>query len=153
MPSAHASPMLRVSGLAKRYMRGGLWRNRSEIAAVDGVDFEIPEGATLALVGESGSGKSTVARYVANLEKPDRGEIWIDGEDVMGHPATERRSHESLLLRNRVRMVFQDAVTSMNPRLAAFEVVEEPLLIMGLSVSLRRQAAQKVIREEGSIRW
>jgi len=148
LPSLTLNPMLRVEGLSKRYVRGGLWRNRSEVAAVDGVDFEIHEGRTLALVGESGSGKSSVARCVANLEKPDRGSVWIDGRDATVR-RTIRRSREGLFLQNRVQMVFQDAVTSMNPRLTALEVVEEPLLIMGVDRSLRRQAAEKVVREVG----
>ncbi|HVM91322.1 MAG TPA: dipeptide/oligopeptide/nickel ABC transporter ATP-binding protein [Terriglobales bacterium] len=148
MPSLTLNPMLRVEGLTKRYVRGGLWRNRSEVAAVDGVDFEIHEGRTLALVGESGSGKSSVARCVAYLERPDRGSIWIDGRDVTAR-RSKQRSRVGLFLRNRVQMVFQDAVTSMNPRLTALEVVEEPLLIMGLDRSLRKQAAEKVVREVG----
>ncbi len=148
---------MRVRGLSKRYVRGGLWRNRSPVMAVEAVDFEIFAGKTLALVGESGSGKSTVARCVARLEKPDSGEIWIDGE-ALAHRHTanhanpegaDRRSRERLLLRNRVQMVFQDAVTSMNPRFSAAQVVEEPLLIMGLDASLRRQAARTVVNEVG----
>jgi ABC-type glutathione transport system ATPase component len=149
LPGPVAHPLLRVRGLSKRYVRGGLWRNRVHVAAVQGVDFEIPEGRTLALVGEAGSGKSTVARCVANLEKPDAGEIWIDGQEMANRRAAHRRSRESLLLLSRVQMVFQDAVTSMNPRLTALEVVEEPLLIMRLDVSLRRQAVQTVVREVG----
>ena len=148
MANLALNPMLRVDGLSKRYLRGGLWRNREQVAAAVDVDFEIHEGRTLALVGQSGSGKSTVARCVANLEKPDHGSIWIDGLDVTARRG-KPRSRERLLLRNRVQMVFQDAVTSMNPRLTALEVVEEPLLIMGLEASLRRQAANTVVREVG----
>ena len=142
------NPMLRVDGLSKRYVRGGLWRNRAAVAAAENIHLEIHEGKTLALVGQSGSGKSTVARCVANLEKPDHGTIWIDGRDVTTRRGRQR-SREGLLLRNRVQMVFQDAVASMNPRLTALEVVEEPLLIMGLEASLRKQAAQTVVREVG----
>jgi ABC-type glutathione transport system ATPase component len=142
------NPLLRVKGLSKRYVRGGLWRNRVRVTAVDEVDFEILEGGTLALVGESGSGKSTVARCVADLEKPDRGEVWIEGQELtVWRPGN--RSREALLTRNRVQMVFQDAVTSMNPRLTALQVVEEPLLIMGLDVPLRRQAVETVVKEVG----
>jgi len=94
------------------------------VAAVSGVDFEIPRGQTLAVVGESGSGKSTVARCVTRLEKPDSGRILIRGTDI-----AQLHSHDLLPFRASIQIVFQDAVTSMNPRFSALEVIEEPLLI------------------------
>ncbi|MFY9841537.1 MAG: ATP-binding cassette domain-containing protein [Terriglobales bacterium] len=118
--------MLRVDGLAKHYVRGGLWRNRVPISAVGRVDFEIARGQTLALVGESGSGKSTVARCVARLESPDSGQILFQGTDI-----AQLHSRELLPFRSSIQMVFQDAVTSMNPRFSALEVIEEPVLIAG----------------------
>lgn len=136
--------MLRVSKLTKRYVRGGLWRKRVPVAAVDGVDFEVPPGQTLALVGESGSGKSTVARCVALLEKPEAGQISIGGQEVTHLPA-----NALLPLRSQVQMVFQDAVTSMNPRFTAAEAVEEPLLIQGQDGPRRRNAALNSIDEVG----
>ena len=150
LPSPSANPLLRVKGLSKRYVRGGLWWNRAPVAAVDDVSLEIPAGKTLALVGESGSGKSTVARCVARLENPDTGEIWLDEEEdrTPRHAATASRSSR-LLFRNRVQMVFQDAVTSMNSRFSAAQVVEEPLLVMRLDARLRRQAARTVVNEVG----
>ncbi|MGH9642391.1 MAG: ABC transporter ATP-binding protein [Terriglobales bacterium] len=124
------------------------------MAAVVGVNFEVSKGKTLALVGESGSGKSTVARCVAGLEEPNSGQIWLDGEDPGNHgreisEAARHGTGKRLLSRNRVQMVFQDAVTSMNPRFCAARVIEEPLLIMGLGARLRRQAAQTAMNEVG----
>jgi ABC-type glutathione transport system ATPase component len=116
--------LLRVKALGKKYVRGGLWGKRVSVVAVNGVDFEIAYGQTLALVGESGSGKSTVARCVTRLEKPDSGEILIEGADIAQLPARELAP-----FRRGVQMVFQDAVTAMNPRFSALEIVEEPLLI------------------------
>ncbi|MGA9352619.1 MAG: dipeptide/oligopeptide/nickel ABC transporter ATP-binding protein [Terriglobales bacterium] len=142
------TPLLRVRGLSKRYVRGGLWRNRTPVSAADGVDLDIFAGQTLALVGESGSGKSTVARCVARLEKPDHGEIWIDSDIHAAEPG-KRNTRERLLQRNRVQMVFQDPVTSMNPRFTAAQVVEEPLLIMGVGARLRRDAARTVVNDVG----
>ena len=134
---------LRVSGLAKRYVRGGLWRERV-VEAVRGVDFEIAAGRTLALVGESGSVKSTVARCVALLEKSDAGQIWIGDTDIAS------LSLSALLpWRTQVQMVFQDAVTSMNPRFTAAEAVEEPLLIMGKDEALRRETVRSSVNEVG----
>lgn len=154
-----ADAMLRVRAVSKRYVRGGLLWNRTQVAAVDGVDLEIPAGRTLALVAESGSGKSTVARCVARLEEPDAGEIWIAGERIAGRdpgnpdspkPDSARRgARANLLLRNQVQMVFQDASTSMNPRFTARRVIEEPLLIMGVSAQLRGDAARTAVNEVG----
>jgi ABC-type glutathione transport system ATPase component len=115
---------LHVKGLCKQYVRGGLWRKRVPVAAVTEVDFEIPHGQTLALVGESGSGKSTVARCVTRLERPDSGQILIQGADI-----AQLDSRGLAPFRSGIQMVFQDAVTAMNPRFSALEVIEEPLLI------------------------
>lgn len=132
-----------VSGLSKRYVGGPLWRRRVSIAAVD-VDLQIMRGATLALVGESGSGKSTVARCIARLEKPDSGQILIGNQDI-----ANLKGRELSLIRADVRMVFQDAVTSMNPRFTAAQVVEEPLLIRGQSAQHRREAVRAAMLEVG----
>jgi peptide/nickel transport system ATP-binding protein len=94
------------------------------VLAADQVSFEIPPGKTLALVGSSGSGKSTVARCVTRLEKPDAGEIWMGETDIA------RLASRSLApFRAKLQMIFQDSASSMNPRLSAAEVIEEPLLI------------------------
>jgi ABC-type glutathione transport system ATPase component len=116
--------LLRVKGLCKQYVRGGLWRKLLPVAAVSCVDFEILRGQTLALVGESGSGKSTVARCVTRLERPDSGQILIQGTDI-----AQLDSRNLAPFRSGIQMVFQDAVTSMNPRFSALEVIDEPLLI------------------------
>src|SRR6202171_5809129 len=116
--------LLRVKGLCKQYVRGGLWRKRVPVAAARCVDFEIPRGQTLALVGKSGSGKSTVARCVTRLERPDSGQILIQGADI-----AQLNSRDLVPFRSGIQMVFQDAVTSMNPRFSALEVIDEPLLI------------------------
>jgi ABC-type glutathione transport system ATPase component len=142
-------PLLRVRGLTKRYVRGGLWRKRVSVAAVDGVELEIPRGQTLALVGESGSGKSTVARCVARIEKPDSGQIWIGEQNV-----ADLDSRALLPLRTQVQMIFQDAVTSMNPRFTAAEVVEEPLLIQAQPAPLRADVVRTFMLEVGlSANW
>src|ERR1700675_1173483 len=116
--------LLRVKGLSKQYVRGGLWRKHVPVAAVRCVDFDVPRGQTLALVGESGSGKSTVARCVTRLERPDSGQILIRGAAI-----AQLNSRDLVPFRSGIQMVFQDAVTSMNPRFSALEVIEEPLLI------------------------
>ena len=116
--------LLRVKGLCKHYVRGGLWGKHVPVAAVSCVDFDIPRGKTLALVGESGSGKSTVARCVTRQERPDSGQILIQGTDI-----AQLRSRDLAPFRSGIQLIFQDAVTAMNPRFSALEVIEEPLLI------------------------
>src|ERR1700722_3298086 len=140
--------LLRVHGLSKRYVRGALWR-RVTVAAVNCVSFEIPRGQTLALVGESGSGKSTVARCVTRLERPDTGQILIDGTDI-----SSIDSRALAPFRARIQMVFQDAGTAMNPRFTALEVIEEPLLIQSKSRTgnnrpLSHDAARDLMQEVG----
>jgi ABC-type glutathione transport system ATPase component len=136
-------PFVRVKGLSKSYVRGGVWRRRVRVVAVENADFEIPLGKTLALVGESGSGKSTVARCIARLEKPDAGEILVDdaGRAPTGSQASSWRSL--------VQMVFQDPATSMNPRFTAFQAVEEPLLIDGHDASRLEQTVRAAMHAVG----
>src|SRR6202158_3084681 len=139
--------LLCVKGLCKRYVRGGLWRKRAPVAAVRCVDFDVPRGQTLALVGESGSGKSTVARCVTRLERPDSGQILIQGADI-----AQLNSRDLGPFRSGIQMVFQDAVTSMNPRFSALEVIDEPLLIRaqaGCNRQSRRELARDVMVEVG----
>src|SRR2546422_8492986 len=100
---------------------------------------------TLALVGSSGSGKSTVARCVTRVEKPDAGQIWMGGTDISWLGNRDLRPY-----RSEIQMIFQDAVTSMNPRLSAAQVIEEPLLIQGRgSKEDRRSRAPEMMREVG----
>ena len=133
---------LSVQGLSKRYVAGGRWHRRVHIAAACEIDFEISKGKTLALVGASGSGKSTVARCVTRLERPDSGNIRLDGRDIA------QLSHRDLaLVRPSIQIIFQDAVTSINPRFSAAEAIEEPLRIQGKNRSERRHIAEAVMQE------
>jgi len=108
------------------------------------VGFEIPRGQTLALVGDSGSGKSSVARCVTRLETPDSGQILIQGTDI-----AQLRACDLAPFRSGIQMVFQDAVTSMNPRLSALEVIEEPILIHGRDVEDRQDLTRLLMEEVG----
>ena len=145
-------PVLRVSGLSKSYRRkGAVWQRTDDvIVAASDVEFEIFAGQTLALVGSSGSGKSTVARCVTRLEKPDAGQISLEGTDIARFDSRALRS-----FRPKLQMVFQDAATSMNPRFTAAEVIEEPLRIQKQGdKSARRTRAEELMQEVGlSPRW
>ena len=146
-----AKPVLRVRGLSKNYRRRVAPFARSEVVvAAEDVGIEIFAGQTLALVGRSGSGKSTVARCVTRLEKPDAGEVWLEGADIARLGSAELRP-----FRRKVQMVFQDAATSMNPRFTAAEIIEEPLLIQRQGdASSRRVRAGELMQEVGlSPQW
>ncbi len=130
---------LQVIGLSKNYVLGGLWKKRVQVAAVASADFGIQRGQTLALVGESGSGKSTVARCVARIERPDAGQILLQGTDI-----AQLTSRTLLPFRSLIQMVFQDAVTSMNPRFSALEAIEEPLVIQRKTMSNRQERRDRV---------
>lgn len=123
--NAEDRPLLRVVNLRKSYVRRGRWaRNVCEVEPLRGVDLTLQHGRGLALIGASGSGKSTLARCLAGLEKPDSGEIRWVGQNLeqYGCSSTFRDSA-------RAQMVYQDPAWSLNPRLAASDIVSEPLLI------------------------
>jgi len=144
--TGNSLPFLRVCGLTKHYLRrGGVLRKSIPVAAVSQVDFEIPPGKTLALVGSSGSGKSTVARCVTRLEAPDAGQVWLGGTDISRLGSRNLRG-----FRAEIQMIFQDAVTSMNPRFSAAQIIEEPLLIQQRgSKEERRSRAKELMSEAG----
>jgi peptide/nickel transport system ATP-binding protein len=137
-------PLMQVRGLSKKYIRGGLWRRHIPVPAAFDVAFEVCRGRTLALVGASGSGKSTVARCVTRLEQPDSGQIWLEGTEIVN-----LSSHELRPIRSTIQMIFQDAVTSMNARFTAAEVLEEPLRLAGRSRMERRAMAEIWMKEVG----
>ncbi|HEY1799294.1 MAG TPA: dipeptide/oligopeptide/nickel ABC transporter ATP-binding protein [Terriglobales bacterium] len=142
--SQQSNSLLRVRKLSKSYVRGNLLRGRVPVEAAKDVHFEVDCAHTLAIIGASGSGKSTVARCIAGLERPDVGEVWIDGTDIAQLSFRELRPFRSV-----VQMIFQDAATSMNPRFSAAEVIEEPLLIQGQHREERRHIAETLMKKVG----
>ena len=92
------------------------------VRAVDGVDIEVERGTTYGLVGESGCGKSTFGRALLRLIEPVAGSIRIDGVDILGLKSRELRA-----MRRRMQMVFQDPLSSLNPRQTIESILLEPL--------------------------
>jgi ABC-type oligopeptide transport system ATPase subunit len=114
-----------VSHLVKDFVRGGgLFRKGTRIAAVDDVSFSIEEGETFGLVGESGSGKTTTGRCMLRLVEPTAGAVRFRGDDVLAFSRGRLRQ-----ARRDMQIVFQDPYSSLNPRMRALEIVEEPLII------------------------
>ena len=116
-------PLLEIRDLEKTFVSGGPFSQKKAVVAASGVTFEIRRGEAVALVGESGSGKSTLGRMILRLETPDRGEIRLDGRNVL---ETERRG-AGLAYRKRVQMIFQDPFGSLNPVHDVAYHLERPL--------------------------
>jgi oligopeptide transport system ATP-binding protein len=118
-------PLVEVSHLVKTFTRGGgLLRKGTPVTAVDDVSFTIDAGETFGLVGESGSGKTTTGRCLLRLIEPTSGVVRFDGENVLEFSRTRMRE-----ARRRMQIVFQDPYSSLNPRMRAGQIVEEPLII------------------------
>jgi peptide/nickel transport system ATP-binding protein len=127
-------PMLEIRNLAKSFpVRNAFGRQIGEVRAVDDVSFSIEKGKVYGLAGESGSGKSTIARMIMGLEKPDAGEILIDGEGL----AKTRRHHS-----RHVQMVFQNPGSSLNPRRTVGQSVAVPLDAHGFSGNRRQRISE-----------
>jgi oligopeptide/dipeptide ABC transporter ATP-binding protein len=122
-------PLLEVRDLKKQFpiIKGLFSRVSGQVRAVDGVSFHIGRGETLGLVGESGCGKSTVGRTMLKLLEPTAGSIHVDGQDI-----TALGAEAMLPYRKRLQMVYQDPYASLNPRMSAGQIVEEPLVIHGV---------------------
>jgi oligopeptide transport system ATP-binding protein len=132
--------LVEVSHLVKYFVRNaGLLRKGTRVMAVDDVSFVIEEGETFGLVGESGSGKTTTGRCLLRLVEPSSGGIRFRGEDVLAlSPARLRAA------RRQMQIVFQDPYSSLNPRMRAQEIVEEPLIIhrLGNKIVRRERVAE-----------
>ncbi|HEX3645224.1 MAG TPA: ATP-binding cassette domain-containing protein [Vicinamibacterales bacterium] len=129
-------PLVEVSHLVKTFTRSAGWlRPGTRVAAVDDVSFSIDQGETFGLVGESGSGKTTTGRCMLRLIEPSSGEVRFRGEDVLAF-----RKRRLRLARRDMQIVFQDPYSSLNPRMRARAIVEEPLIIHQLGARAERQA-------------
>ena len=113
-------------GLRRRAVSGK--REAEDIVAVDDVSFEVASGECLGLVGESGCGKTTTARMILRSITPDAGSIIYNDHGVL-RDVLALKGAELFDYRRKVQFVFQDPFSSLNPRMTAYDIVSEPLVI------------------------
>ncbi len=106
-----------------------------KIQAVSGISFDVAEGETVGLVGESGCGKSTTARAVVQLPRPTSGSVAFGADDL-----TKLSSSQLRKVRRQLQFVFQDPISSLNPRRRVGEIVAEPLRVWGWGNERSRRA-------------
>ncbi|MFD3747088.1 dipeptide ABC transporter ATP-binding protein [Nocardia sp. NPDC058633] len=139
--------VLRVTDLVKVFplTSGVLLRRRTgEVRAVDGINFSVRAGRTLALVGESGSGKSTTLSQIMDLARPQSGSI-----EVLGHDVATLTKSGIREIRRKMQIVFQDPSASLDPRLPIFDVLAEPLRIDGRSREEVNRRVPELLRQVG----
>lgn len=135
--SLNSASLLEVRDLKTWFpIKKGVFRKTvGHVRAVDGVSFSLEKGKTLALVGESGCGKTTVGRSILRLVEPQSGSVKFRGQELMGLAEEELR-----LLRHKMQMVFQDPMTSLNPRMRVLDIVAEGIDAFGLATSKSERA-------------
>ncbi|ADJ13883.1 ABC transporter ATP-binding protein [Halalkalicoccus jeotgali] len=143
-------PLVEINGLRKYYEQEAGYLDRlfpgekPSVKAVDGLDLEVHEGETLGLVGESGCGKSTAGRAILHLDPPTDGTVVFAGADLGDLSKSELRKK-----RKDMQMVFQDPMSSLDPRMTVGQTVMEPLKIHGLAEGRRRQRVLELLEEVG----
>jgi len=125
-----ADDLLAATGLVVSYGRPGALLARGQPAAtvLHGVDIRVGKGETVGIVGESGSGKTTLGRALIGLVKPASGTVVFDGTQMTSLDESQRRP-----FRRRMQMIFQDPMSSLNPRHTIGRILIEPVLLHGLA--------------------
>ena len=129
IPREDREVTLEVENLHREFplTKGALVKRRiGTVQAVNHISFDVRTGECMAIVGESGSGKTTTLLEIMNLEPPADSRIVICGQDASSMNAAQRRA-----ARKHIQMVFQDPMSSLNPRMTVKEIIQEPLDALG----------------------
>ncbi len=132
------TPLIRIRGLAKAYRRGGQW-----LPVLNDINLDVGRGEFIALMGPSGSGKSTLLNLIAGIDQPNEGTIEVDGVDIATLSEGELADWRAAT----VGFIFQ--FYNLLPVLSAFENVELPLLLTGLSSRQRKERVATVLELVG----
>jgi oligopeptide/dipeptide ABC transporter ATP-binding protein len=144
-----AQPLLSVRNLKKEFpiKKGVLARQVGAVRAVNDVSFDVARGETLGVVGESGCGKTTTGRAILRLIEPTSGEIKFEGRDVRSMGTSELRA-----LRREMQIIFQDPVSSLNPRMTVGAIIREGLTIHKLAEGAAADARVRQLLQEVGLR-
>ena len=144
-----AEPLLSVRNLRKLFpiRKGVLARQVGAVQAVNDVSFDVARGETLGVVGESGCGKTTTGRIVLRLIEPTSGDISFEGKDVRAMGTSELRA-----LRREMQIIFQDPVSSLNPRMTIGAMIREGLTIHRLAEGKAADDRVRQLLEEVGLR-
>lgn len=125
-----SKPIVEVRDLKTHFpiKKGLLARTVGYVKAVDGVSFAVQPGKSLGLVGESGCGKTTVGRTLLRLIPATAGEVLYKGENFFAYQGEELRR-----LRRQMQIIFQDPVSSLNPRMTVGNIIGEPIVVHGIA--------------------
>ena len=126
-------PLLMVEGLEVRHHSHG-----GAVNALNGVSFSIARGQTIGLVGESGCGKSTLAKTIVGLYRAAAGRILFSGADITPKGVFRQKTRRRAVTR-KLQMVFQDPLTSLNPRSSIGRIIEEPMIVHRLGNRTERK--------------
>lgn len=119
-------PVLEVLDVERVYGSNTKSRRQRNVHALKGVSFDVRPGEKFGIVGESGSGKSTLVRIIAGLDHPSSGEVRFEGETISNRAERQLRH-----VRGRIQMIFQDPMSSLDPRMTVSRAVAEPLVAQG----------------------
>ncbi len=137
LPPVGDGPVLSVRDLVVEFRSGS-----QRVQAVSGISFEVRQGETLGLVGESGCGKSTTGRTLVQVQPPTSGTISFLGRDLGSMSTRQLRQ-----ARTKIQMIFQDPISSLNPRRRVRDIVAEPLVIWKRGSKQERQKKVRAMLE------
>lgn len=139
-------PLLRVRNLHTWFpVRRGIFSKIAVyVRAVDGVSLDIRRGEAFGLVGESGCGKTTLGRTLLGLERATKGEVWFGG-DLLGRLTRKEMNR----LRQRMQVIFQDPMSSLNPRMTVMDIITEGLVRFKKIEGSRPDHARRLLAEVG----
>jgi len=142
-------PLVSIRNLKKSFpiKKGVFARQVGAVQAVNDVSFDVARGETLGVVGESGCGKTTTGRSILRLIEPTSGEIRFEGRDVCAMGTSELRA-----LRREMQIIFQDPVSSLNPRMTVGAIIREGLTIHRLAEGAAADARVRQLLQEVGLR-